>query len=243
MKRVVRTKRTRRYLELLCIGLAGLGLSSYVILVSVLIQKDRSDLGSVAQAALERSTAEAYSRVASVRNQQTRFVAEIIRAHNPQHGSTESLARLIVEESAKAKVDPFFVAAVVRSESMFKQSAISPRGAKGLMQLMPETSRYVSKRENIALSSERALHDPATNLRLGIAYLKYLDKMFNGNRERMLIAYNWGPGNVKLAIRGNARTPSESVQYAKKILSAHREWKARFSTLAATIGYDTTALG
>ena len=241
MKRVVKNIRSKRIIETICVALAGAGIASYVTLVSLLTQKESSDVARVAQAALTKSSSQTQASV--VRQQQTKFVSEIIRLHNPKHSNVEPTARLIVEESAKAKVDPLFVAAVIRSESMFKPSAISPRGAKGLMQIMPATGRYVSERENITLGKTADLHDPTTNLRVGIAYLKYLDRMFKGNRERMLIAYNWGPANVKLALRGNARTPSESVTYAKKILAAHREWRTRFSMFAANVRFDDSMLG
>ena len=241
MKRVVKNIRSKRIIETICVALAGAGIASYVTLVSLLTQKESSDVARVAQAALTKGPSQ--TQASLVRQQQTKFGSEIIRLHNPKHSNVEPTARLIVEESAKAKVDPLFVAAVIRSESMFKPSAISPRGAKGLMQIMPATGRYVSERENITLGKTADLHDPTTNLRVGIAYLKYLDRMFKGNRERMLIAYNWGPANVKLALRGNARTPSESVTYAKKILAAHREWRTRFSMLAANVRFDDSMLG
>lgn len=243
MKRVVKPIRSRRIVETLCVTLAGAGIASYVTLVGLLIQKENSDISRVTAAALSKSLSETQSRASALREQQTRFVSDIIRSHNPTHSNVEPIARLIVEESAKAKVDPLFVAAVVRSESMFKNSAVSPRGAKGLMQIMPATGRYVSEKENITKGGSADLHDPETNLRVGIAYLKYLDRMFAGNRERILIAYNWGPGNVKQALKYSSRPPAESVQYAKKILSAHREWKNRFSTISARVQADDTLVG
>jgi|GEM_PF-2376762 len=165
-------------------------------------------------------------------DEQTRFVAHLIRSHKaPQH-LADSLARTIVVESAKAKYDPIFVAAVIYAESMFKHSAVSHRGAQGLMQIMPDTGRYVSAMENLTWGGTRSLKDPETNLRLGIAYLKYLEAMFNGNRERMLIAYNWGPANMANALRGRSRAPMESIGYARKILTTHRKWKTKFTQLA-----------
>lgn len=165
-------------------------------------------------------------------DEQTKFVAHLIRSHKaPQH-LADSLAHMIVIESTKAQYDPIFVAAVIYAESMFKHSAVSHRGAQGLMQIMPETGRYVSAMENIAWGGTRSLKDPKTNLRLGIAYLKYLEAMFNGNRERVLIAYNWGPANMANALRGRIRAPMESVGYARKILTTHRKWKNKFTQLA-----------
>jgi soluble lytic murein transglycosylase-like protein len=161
-----------------------------------------------------------------------RFVSQLIKAHKTSSHEAESLAHAIVSESAKAKYDPIFVAAVIYAESMFKHGAVSHKGAQGLMQIMPETGRYLSARENLAWGGTRSLKDPKTNLRLGIAYLKQLETMFNGNRERMLIAYNWGPANLSNALRGRGRAPMESIGYARKIISTHRKWKSQFTQLA-----------
>jgi soluble lytic murein transglycosylase len=165
-------------------------------------------------------------------DEHVRFVSHLIHAHKAPRHEAESLAHAIVSESTKAKYDPIFVAAVIYAESMFKRSAVSHRGAHGLMQIMPETGRYVSARENMTWGGARSLKDPKTNLRLGIAYLKYLEAKFNGNRERMLIAYNWGPANLNNALKRRARAPMESIDYARKIMSTHRKWKNQFTQIA-----------
>lgn len=169
------------------------------------------------------------------------FVSQIIKGALPTHPDRDTLASLIVTESRKANIDPLLVTAVVRAESMFKYNAVSHRGARGLMQLMPKTGSYVSKLHNISLERGSDLHDPVTNLRLGIAYLKQLDKKFNGNRERMLIAYNWGPTNMSNSLKGKSAPPSGSVQYARSILSNHREWSSSIERFAAVP--STSAVG
>lgn len=175
---------------------------------------------------------DAQERSAAPHDEHVRFMSHLIHAHKAPRHEAELLAHTIVSESVKAKYDPIFVAAVIYAESMFKHGAVSHKGAQGLMQIMPETGRYVSARENMQWGGVRSLKDPETNLRLGIAYLKYLENKFNGNRERMLIAYNWGPANLDNALRGRGRTPMESVHYARKILSTHRKWKNQFTQIA-----------
>lgn len=215
------------------------GVASYVTLVFLLTQKNLADQASRAnKAALE--TEERLNEIkASRRTHQASFVSKIIRLHTPKKQNVQALAEIIVNESEKASYDPLFVAAVIRSESMFSHGATSARGAKGLMQLMPSTGKYISEREKISLKKADDLHDPATNIRLGIAYLKYLESKFHGNRERVLLAYNWGPANVMLSMRGAAKPPTQSLQYAKKILSAHSEWESEFTRLASAM--DVTA--
>jgi soluble lytic murein transglycosylase-like protein len=163
---------------------------------------------------------------------QVKFVSSIIKEHAPKTVAHEQLAHLIVEESIKASVDPLFVAAVIRSESMFRTGALSNKGAQGLMQIMPDTAEYVSKLEKISLKGPSGLNDPRTNVRLGVAYLKYLDKMFHGNRERILIAYNWGPANVSQSMKGKRTPPRQSVNYAREIIKQHHKWKSSLQEVA-----------
>ncbi len=215
------------------------GVVSYVTLVFLLTQKNLGDRTAHQAAAAIVSEARLQELKANRRAQQAGFVSNIIRLHNPNKQNTHDLAQIIVNESEKAGYDPLFVAAVIRSESMFRHAATSARGAKGLMQLMPATGRYISEREKISLKRSEDLHDPATNIRLGIAYLKYLERKFNGNRERVLIAYNWGPSNVAVSMRSGAKPPTQSLQYAKTILSAHSEWENEFTRRASAV--DVTA--
>lgn len=95
-------------------------------------------------------------------------------------------------------VDPYLVAAVIRSESSWDPEASSHQGARGLMQLMPETAQdMVSKGlvDGKRYSCEN-LEDPAINIEYGCAYLSYLLTYFNGATDRAIAAYNAGMGNV-----------------------------------------------
>lgn len=183
-----------------------------------------------------RSTQEAPQPTASRPVDHVALVSEIIAEDIPSHPETKSLATLIVSESYKADIDPLFVAAVVRTESRFKEKAVSPRGAKGLMQLMPETGRYVAKLSKIELKNTKALDNPETNIKLGIWYLKYLHTKFKGDREQALVAYNWGPANLRRAIAEGAAYPKESIQYVHRVNShyANSTEKLRQYALAAS---------
>ena len=175
------------------------------------------------------------SEEAFVRKTQVHFISALIQSQLKGHPNPEPLAQLIVAESVLADYDPFLVAAVIRSESMFQRTAISHVGAQGLMQIMPDTARYLAKKTNIDIHS-RGLYDPRTNIKLGIAYLKYLEKMFKGNRQRALIAYNWGPGNVGLSIKNRTSPPQSTIHYAQKIMHHHSKWKQQYMQLASNAG-------
>jgi soluble lytic murein transglycosylase len=102
-----------------------------------------------------------------------------------------------VERHAKAHgFDPLFVTALVRVESSFARSARSPRGAVGLMQIMPETGYDMARR--LGLKAEEVnLEDPDTNIRLGVYYLSVLRSEFGDDRVALLAAYNAGPKNAR----------------------------------------------
>ncbi len=115
---------------------------------------------------------------------------------------------LIHEKSEKYNVDPALVAAVIEQESRFKSRAQSHVGAKGLMQLMPRTGRWMGARD---------LYDPEQNVDAGVKYIKYLQGRFDGNLTKTIAAYNAGEGNV---MRYRGVPPfRETRTYVKKVLS------------------------
>jgi soluble lytic murein transglycosylase-like protein len=114
---------------------------------------------------------------------------------------------LIYEKAQKYDVDPALVAAVIEQESRFKPRARSHAGARGLMQLMPRTGRWMGARN---------LYDPEQNVDAGVKYIKYLHKRFNGDLKKTIAAYNGGEGNV---MRYRGIPPfRETRQYVKKVM-------------------------
>jgi len=102
----------------------------------------------------------------------------------------------IVRESRARGLDPFFVAGLIRQESMFHPTIRSSAGAVGLMQIMPATGREVARAEGIRFS-EAALGDPNVNLRLGTSFLASMLRRFEGRAEDALSAYNAGPSRIR----------------------------------------------
>jgi soluble lytic murein transglycosylase-like protein len=120
---------------------------------------------------------------------------------------------IIHEKARKYDVDPALVAAVVETESRFRTHARSQVGARGLMQLMPKTGRWLGARN---------LDDPAQNVDAGTKYLKYLSSRFDGNLKKTIAAYNAGEGNVK---RYNGVPPFRETQgYVRKVLSSYQKY-------------------
>jgi soluble lytic murein transglycosylase len=102
----------------------------------------------------------------------------------------------IEAESAKNNLDPYLVAALIRQESEFNPSAISPANAYGLMQLLPAVGKSLAREEGIKHFETFQLLDPATNIRLGTRYLRQTLNKFGGVKEYALAAYNAGGERV-----------------------------------------------
>jgi len=88
--------------------------------------------------------------------------------------------------------DPLLIISVMYVESNFKEDAVSPKGAIGLMQIMPATADWISKKYKI----DGDMNDPEDNITYGITYLEYLFEKF-GEIDKALMAYNVGPFHVE----------------------------------------------
>jgi len=136
--------------------------------------------------------------------------------------------------AAERGLDPYLVAAVIRAESRFRPRAISAQGARGLMQIMPETGKWVAEQMEIPFDPE-LLYDPDYNIRLGCWYLSNLLNEFDGNRVLALAAYNGGRNNVKQWLAeerwtGEAHTLEqipfgETRHYVAVVLRDHKRYQ------------------
>jgi soluble lytic murein transglycosylase len=104
---------------------------------------------------------------------------------------------LVLRYSGEYGVDPYLVLALIRTESRFYPLASSRVGARGLMQIMPETGNWIAGQMKMEGYSEEKLYQPVYNIPMGIWYLSYLDKTFSGNLILTLAAYNAGERTVK----------------------------------------------
>lgn len=100
---------------------------------------------------------------------------------------------LIVKWSTERKLNPFLVVSLIRQESRFEKEIKSPVGATGLMQIMPDTGKWIAPQIGI---KEYSLTDPNDNIKMGTWYLNHTHETYNGNSLLAVASYNAGPGNV-----------------------------------------------
>jgi hypothetical protein len=115
---------------------------------------------------------------------------------------------LIAKASERYRIDSSLVKAIIKAESNFNHRAVSPVGARGLMQLMPATAASLQVKDSF---------HPENNIDGGVRYLRYLMNLFNGNLPLVLAAYNAGENTV---MRYNNRIPPyrETQTYVKRVL-------------------------
>ena len=101
----------------------------------------------------------------------------------------------------QARVDPYLLMGIARRESAYNPEALSPAGARGLMQLMPGTASQVSRQLGISDPGPYGVLDPAVNIRLGSTYIRDMLDRYQGNRLAATAAYNAGPHRVDRWLR------------------------------------------
>ena len=127
-----------------------------------------------------------------------------------QHNRSTSFDRIIERYADQYSVDPILVRAVIQVESDFHPNCLSNKGARGLMQLMPETAQRYGVKD---------IFDPEENIRGGVAYLADLLEMFSNDLPRALAAYNAGEGAVTR--HGGIPPYNETMTYVKRALTVY----------------------
>lgn len=133
-----------------------------------------------------------------------------------------SLADAIYGEATRLGYDPLLALAIIQVESRFDPKALSPKGALGLMQLMPSTKTWIQERA-IFRAGPVAFDEspPVEDVRAGVRYLAHLQRSF-GRVDRALQAYNCGPHRLRLVLKREVVLPFETELYAQRVLRRYR---------------------
>jgi len=116
--------------------------------------------------------------------------------------------------ASRYTIPPALLFAIIHAESSFDPHAVSHKGAVGLMQLMPATARWMEPGV-----SRQQLFSPAVNIEIGARYLRYLANRYGGDAEKILIAWNAGPGRLD-----KGHIPGETRVFVRRVHSLYRHY-------------------
>ena len=171
---------------------------------------DEAPASAEAAAAAKSSDAEEalVSKIANSRADQDR--QEHIRTAISKYKISEELATDIYDIAKQEGVEPKVAYGLVRTESTFKETAVSNVGARGLTQLMPNTAKWL-----VPGTTSQDLFNRKTSLKIGFRYLTQLTNKYRGNLKLALLAYNRGPGTVDKVLKKGGNPDNG---YASKVM-------------------------
>lgn len=137
----------------------------------------------------------------------------------------------------KYDLEPSLVFGVVHTESRMNPQAVSPVGAVGLMQIMPDTGQWIAQKLNWEDFEEQQLKLPEKNLELGCWYLRYLLDRFDEDINAVLAGYNAGPNRVAQWLQNDDYTTNgklttipndDAKQYVERVLHAKEKYQSLY---------------
>lgn len=153
-----------------------------------------------------------------------------------EHPNLRKYERLLTRASAESGVELALLKAIVAAESGFDPGAVSPKGALGLMQVLPSTAESHGLRADKRKSVEEKLLEPETNIRLGARYLACLLRVFPEQLHLVIASYNAGEGAVQ-KYRNNIPPFSETRSYVQRVTQLYEAFQAG----AAVVGSEALA--
>ena len=186
---------------------------------------ERSSLAKTSAVRTDNRTGKLVRRVVKMSGRPAvQATSDVERAAIASNETRSAVQEIVADVARRHDVEPELIDSVIRVESNYNPSAISPKGAEGLMQLMPATARRFGVDDSF---------EPAQNIAGGVRYLKYLLEMYKGDQTLALAAYNAGEGAV--ARYGGVPPYNETQSYVKKVgqrLEQARQIRAKSNPLA-----------
>ncbi|TJY39695.1 lytic transglycosylase domain-containing protein [Cohnella pontilimi] len=153
-----------------------------------------------------------------------------------------SYTQEIKQNSERYGLDPLLIAAIIRVESNYRPDAVSPKGAVGIMQLMPSTASWILSQGSFGdISVKDAGNRADAGIRLGTWYVKELERQFDGNLAAMLAAYNAGPNRVKKWLQDRTWDGTEAKlrdipygetrHYVQRVMYYYKKYQSLYNAL------------
>ena len=143
-------------------------------------------------------------------------IHQVISSYNTGLSNEQEirLAKGIQDFSEEYDLDPYLTLAIIRTESFFNPKAVSFAGAEGLMQILPPTGEQLAGELGFHYQENQILFHPLVNIHMGTRYLSQMLKVFGGNLDLALMAYNRGPNDVALSLEEGREVP---MGYANRV--------------------------
>jgi soluble lytic murein transglycosylase len=147
------------------------------------------------------------------------YILNLVKASLPAQYQDKAfeITRAVITEANHHHMDPLFLLAVIQTESQFNLKARGSHGEIGLMQILPETAKWIAPQAGVD-SEKINLENPSLNIRIGATYFAQLRKSFNNKGSRYVSAYNMGSTNVRRLVKNNI----EPYIYSGKVLGNYK---------------------
>lgn len=169
------------------------------------------------------------------------FVEAMVEKFLPKKFKKQSrtLATAIMRESEKHDFDPLFLVSIIQNESSFNPQRKGSAGEIGLMQIKPSTAKWIAQKSGIKYKNDKALYNPAFNVKIGAAFMAMLREQFDSHGRLYMSAYNMGAKKVRNMVAQD-KMPAEYVgAVMKRYIAMYSAFKHDGDTAElATIAYD-----
>jgi soluble lytic murein transglycosylase-like protein len=161
-------------------------------------------------------------------------------SHLSQHPNLKKYEPLLNDAAREFQLDPALLKAVMAAESGFNPAAVSPKGAVGLMQIMPATAERYGLQADRKKTVQQKLADPYTNIRLAARYLRDLHKLFPSKPDLVIASYNAGEGAVQ-RYRNTIPPYPETRNYVQIVTEFYRLYKPTAQRIGVAAASDSAA--
>ena len=186
------------------------------------------------------------------------YLTRRAQEHIAEQKSIDEHYPLMYEEAirniaAEYNLSPALIASVILNESSFRPTVESGVGARGLMQLMPDTSEWIAHKLRLDDYRFDQLYDPETNIRFGCWYLNYLSTLFKGNPLCVICAYHAGQGEIAswlanpmystdgVTLNADSLPEGPTKQYAGRVIRDYGIYQAKYFTQGASDSFSDHA--